>query len=202
MRKTTAVLACAVAVLGFYLFLSPHGETQVPARSNPVTCVRDDVTSTVPQADGQQTPCRTNERGAVQVTLETKLDPGIDGVNIGSDPCSIETKTTTPISVIADTVIIPAVSAKRNYICSMVLVAATAEIVNIVEGTGTVCATGIAALLGSTTDANGASFAANGGVSMIGGSATVLAGKTVNVDTCIRLSTTNRVSGYVTWAQR
>src|SRR5207244_2392427 len=97
-------------------------------------------------------------------------------------------KTTTPISVTADTLIITATSAKKNYICSLVVVAGAAEIVGITEGTGSTCGTGEAALLGSTTDANSASFAANGGVSMIGGSATVIAGKTSNVNTCIKVS--------------
>ncbi len=118
------------------------------------------------------------------------------------DPCSSEAKTTDPISLTTDTVIIAATASKKNYICALVVVAGAAEVVSITEGTGSTCATSEAALLGSTTDANGASFAANGGVSGIGGNATIIAGKTANVDTCLNVSGSSRVSGFVTWVQR
>lgn len=118
------------------------------------------------------------------------------------DPCSALAKTTDPISITADTVIIAATSGKKNYICSLVIVAGAAEIASITEGTGSTCGTSEAALAGSTTDANGLSFAANGGVSAIGGNATIIAGKTANVDTCLNVSGSNRVSGWVTWVQR
>lgn len=117
------------------------------------------------------------------------------------DPCSGVQKTTTPISITTDTVIISAVSAKRNYICALVVVASAAEIVAVTEGTGSVCGTSEAALVGSTTDANGLSFAANGGLGMGGANATIIAGKTTNVDTCLNVSGANRVSGWVTWVQ-
>lgn len=118
------------------------------------------------------------------------------------DPCSSEAKTTTAISLTTDTVIIAAVASKKNYICSLTVVAGAAEIVSITEGTGSVCASSEAALLGSTTDANGASFAANGGMALNGGGSTAIAGITANVDTCLNVSGSNRVSGFVTWVQR
>lgn len=120
---------------------------------------------------------------------------------IGNDPCSDVAKTTTPISLITDTIIIPAVSGKKNYICAISVVAGAAEIVSITEGTTALCASGEVALLGSVTDAEGMSFAANGGLALIGGNATVIAGKTSNVNTCLNVSGSNRVSGYVTWVQ-
>jgi hypothetical protein len=118
------------------------------------------------------------------------------------DPCSLLATTTTAISVnVARTVIIPASSGKKNYICSYSLVAGAAEISNIVEGTGTTCQTGPAALLGSTTAANGLSFAINGGIAEGNGAASILVGKTANVDTCLVNASTGRVSGKVTWVQ-
>lgn len=125
-----------------------------------------------------------------------------DRCAVAADPCSGNIKTTTPVSITTDTVVIAAVSAKKNYICNLVLVASAAEIVSITEGTGSFCGTGEAAILGSTTDANGLSFAANGGVSISGGDATILAGKTANVDTCLNVSGSNRVSGFITWVQQ
>ncbi len=80
--------------------------------------------------------------------------------------------------------------------------ATAAEIVSITEGTGTVCGTSEAALIGSTTDANGMSFAANGGEAMVGGASTVVAGITAAQDVCLNVSGTNRVSGFITWVQR
>lgn len=118
------------------------------------------------------------------------------------DPCSSEAKITAPFSLTARGVIIAATSSKKNYICAISVVAAAAEIFNIDEGTGTTCGTGTAAVVGSTTAANGLSFAANGGMAAIGSNSTVLAGLTANVDTCIVPSSTNRLSGFVTYVQR
>lgn len=118
------------------------------------------------------------------------------------DPCSSEAKTTAPFSLTARGVIISAAASKKNYICSIAVVAGAAEIFNIVEGTGTTCQTGTAAVVGSTTAANGLSFAANGGFTATGGNASAIAGIGTNVDTCIMPSSTNRLSGYVTYVQR
>jgi hypothetical protein len=152
-------------------------------------------------SDAAATAGSTGSLSAKLRLATTQLDSLVTAAFI--DPCGSVAKTTTPISVTADTLIITATSAKKNYICSLVVVAGAAEIVGITEGTGSTCGTGEAALLGSTTDANSASFAANGGVSMIGGSATVIAGKTSNVNTCIKVSAGSvRVSGFVTWVQQ
>jgi hypothetical protein len=118
------------------------------------------------------------------------------------DPCTSEEKTTTPFSLTADTVIISAVASKKNYICSIVFSAGATEIVSITEGTGATCGTSEAALVGSTTDASGMPFTDGGGLSAIGGSSTIIAGKTANVDTCLNVSGTERVAGFVTWVQR
>lgn len=48
-----------------------------------------------------------------------------------------------------------------GYICAFILTTATAQNINLVTGTGTVCATGIAGLLGGTTAATGPNLAAN-----------------------------------------
>lgn len=151
---------------------------------------------TAVSADGEKVRACYTRNGAAY-TQRT------DGTNLEVlDPCTTVAKTTDPISLTADAVIIAATSGKKNYICSLVIVAGAAEIASITEGTGTTCNTSEAALVGSTTDANGMSFAANGGVAMGSGLATVVAGKTANVDTCLNVSGSNRVSGFVTWVQR
>lgn len=113
------------------------------------------------------------------------------------DPCTGVARTTIPVSVAADTAVITASASNRNYICGGALVAAAAEIVNVWEGTGTACGTSSAAVIGSTTEANGMSFAANGGFTI----PTTIRGLSTNVDTCIRLSGTNRVAGWLTYVQ-
>lgn len=53
-----------------------------------------------------------------------------------------------------------------GFLCSVMYNASDAENVSLVEGTGTVCATNIVAIIGGTSAAAGNHFAANGGVSM------------------------------------
>lgn len=130
------------------------------------------------------------------------IQGGTTQVSYKADPCQSADKTTTAISQTADTVIIAAAASKKNYICHILVFAAAAEIVNIVEGTGTTCQTGTAAIVGSTTEANGLSLAANGGFGIGHGTAAAIIGKTANVDTCLYNSGSNRISGSVTWVQQ
>ena len=79
-----------------------------------------------------------------------------------ADPCSFGAKTNLAISTNATalTQIIAASGSTKIYICSIVLVAPAATAFNLNTGTGTNCGTSTAALIGSTTAANGMSFAA------------------------------------------
>jgi hypothetical protein len=127
-----------------------------------------------------------------------------DGTNLRAlDPCETATKTTTAFSVAADAELVDGNASVKTYVCAITFVASAAEVVSIVEGDdGGTCGTNEAALLGNTTDANGMSFAANGGLALGNGAATVLNGITAAADVCITLSGTNRVAGSVTWVQR
>lgn len=70
----------------FYFCLLTSAFAQVPARSTPVTCVRDDALTTVPQSEGSQTPCRIDSVGNIWVNLGTRLDQSNDAIAIyGSD---------------------------------------------------------------------------------------------------------------------
>lgn len=144
----------------------------------------------------------TNTTPAMDAVARPGFQKVTDGTNTMADPCTFLAKTTDPFSLTARAVVIAAVSAKKNYICAIAVVAGAAEILNIDEGTGTTCQTGTAAIAGSTTAANGLSFAANGGMTIGNGQATVLAGKTVNVDTCLVPSGSNRLSGFITYVQQ
>lgn len=150
--------------------------------------VRRDAPATSAGTTGDNATLNTNASGALWVS------------NV--DPCSSETKITAPFSLTARGVIIAAAASKKNYICGIVVVAGAAEIFNLVEGTGTTCQTSTAAIVGSTTAANGLSFAINGGMSVNAGNSTVIAGTGTNVDTCIMPSSTGRLAGFVTYVQR
>lgn len=113
-----------------------------------------------------------------------------------SNPCEARAWTTLAISAAADAVLIAASASNRTYICEGAIIANSAEIFALWEGTGSTCGTGTAALVGSTTIGNGVSLAANGGfpLKMIKTAGT-------NVDVCLHLNTTNRVTGYVSYVQ-
>jgi hypothetical protein len=153
-----------------------------------VTRVKPDGTNTMPSMDA---PSRAAYFQMTNGTLTRALDP-----------CEVQTKSRTAISQTQDSVVIPAAASKKNYICSMVVVVGAAEILNIVEGTGTLCGTGTTAIMGSTTEANGVPFAANGGFVAVGGNATTIPGSGTNVDTCLMINGSNRASGFVTWVQQ
>ena len=126
-----------------------------------------------------------------------------DGTNAQvTDPCQAVTKINLTGSQTAGTQIIAGTSSKKTYICSIQLIAQAAEIVNIIAGTGSVCATGSSAVMGSTTAANGMSYAANGGFTMGSGVATVIAATAANADNvCITQSGSSRITYQLTYVQ-
>jgi hypothetical protein len=89
----------------------------------------------------------------------------------------------------------------KGQICSIVLVAPDAEVISLVQGTGTVCATGIAALIGATTAANGISLAANGGFTATS-SAPWLVMTTTAQHLCLLQSGSGRVAGVITYVDK
>jgi len=89
-------------------------------------------------------------------------------------------------------------STAKIHICSIILVSDTAQFINVIEGTGTVCATGGAALIGSTTAGSGLSVAANGGFSAVSDRAW-LKSKTTADHICVTQSGSGRLSGVITY---
>lgn len=119
------------------------------------------------------------------------------------DPCAVLQHTQLAIDQATDTKIVAGTTGQTIYICSLVIWAgATLEVVDLVEGTGTVCATGIVGLLGSTTDANGLAFAAKTGITIGDGAGTVVSGISSGQDLCLRQSGTAQMSGGLTYVKR
>lgn len=85
-----------------------------------------------------------------------------------------------------------------GYICSVLIVVPDAEVISFVEGTGTVCATNTAAIIGATTAANGMSFAANGGISAPS-PYTQFIMATAADHACLLQSGAGRVAGVITY---
>jgi hypothetical protein len=121
----------------------------------------------------------------------------IGGTAVLADPCQANTKVYTLINVTTGTQLITGTSAKKQYICALQLVTATAQNIAIVEGTGTVCATSTLGLLGGPSAATGWNLVANGGLTYGNGSS-ALAATTVNANNvCILTSSSGQISGNI-----
>lgn len=99
-----------------------------------------------------------------------------------------------PINQTASTDLVT--STNKLHICSIVLISATAQNLSLVEGTGSVCATGIAALIGGTTAS--LAVAANGGFSAVSERAW-LETQTTADHLCLLQSGAGNVSGTITY---
>lgn len=128
----------------------------------------------------------------------------IGGTSVVADPCQSTAKVYTPINQAAagPTTLVAGTSAKKTYICSMLIVTATAQNVNLVEGTGTNCSSVTSGVLGGTTAATGPNLAANGGFTHGDGTGGIAATATNADNLCIIVSGTGQVSGVMSTVQQ
>jgi hypothetical protein len=156
---------------------------------------------------GGATACVTGHSCTVGITAARGLltdFSSFNGTAVVANPCITGTISYIPISQTASTQLASlGGSSKKNYVCSIAVVGADAENVSLVEGTGTVCATTPAAIIGSTTAANGPNFAANGGLTLGNGAAPVAAGSLTSLNNvCLLQSGGGRVAGTLVLAQQ
>jgi hypothetical protein len=120
------------------------------------------------------------------------------------DACMFAAKTNIAISTASGTTQLVAPSGSTQvYVCSIVTVGATASVQNLVGGTGATCTTGTpAAIIGSTTAANGMSFAANGGFAYGNGEGVVASTTTAGHGLCLIQSGTAQISGNAMIVQK
>lgn len=111
-----------------------------------------------------------------------------------STPINMSTATTTQIIAISGT-------GGRTYICSIDLVTAGANNVTLISGSGTNCASNVAAIIGGTTAASGWNFAANGGLAKGSGLGMIYKTATTNNEVCVVTSAAVQLSGSITWTQ-
>jgi len=125
-----------------------------------------------------------------------------DGTNfLVVDPCKAQTKLYASISQTANTQLVTGSASKKIFVCSIHVVAAAATNVAVVEGTGSVCATGTAGLsgFGGATAATGWNFAANGGIALGNGDSSLGAEGTSGDNLCIFNSGSGQVSGGISY---
>ena len=138
---------------------------------------------------------------ATPVAADTALVVGLSPNTLGCAGQSIANTKKATLSQIASAQIITGAASKQTYICSIVIFSATAQSVNLVEGTGTTCATGIAGLTGGTTASTGMSLAANGSLSRGTGAGLTTFTAAAASNVCLLQSGTGQVSGVIIYTQ-
>lgn len=105
-----------------------------------------------------------------------------------------------PLSVAADTQVITAGSANMFiYVCSLGVVAGTADNFSVVEGTGSTCGTNTAAVIGGTTAATGMILAINNNFNLGSGSGAIAKTAVAGDNVCILRSSAGPLSGVMAW---
>lgn len=186
--QTGTLVQCAVTTAA---------PTYTTAQTDPLSCdtagnIRVNVTNANP--NGQATAASSSP-----VVLASNQSVG--------DPCMFQTKTNTPISTnVVTSIIVPGVSAKRIYVCSIALIASAATAVSLAEGASNNCVGSAAAVMGVSsggTYASGMSFAANGGLTSNGGSSLAQTGTNANFLCLINSAGAGAtVSGNLTYVQQ
>jgi hypothetical protein len=123
------------------------------------------------------------------------------------DPCTYQLKTNVPISTATGTTaLVTGVSAKKIYVCSLTLVTPTAVSISLSEGSSSTCGTsaqaGVIGVATSGTAANGMAFAANGGLTLGTGHATIASTATAANYLCLFQSGTAQIAGNLTYVQQ
>lgn len=127
-----------------------------------------------------------------------------DGTNtVQVDPCQAQVRNVALISLTASAKIITGTSGKKTYICYLQFsLDANADNVALVEGTGTVCATGVTGMAGGSTAANGWNLLANGSVTSGTIQNWAFKSATNADDTCLLVGSGAKLSGVAQYVQQ
>lgn len=139
------------------------------------------------------------------VASMTPVAISFGGTALVADPCQSNAKSNATVFQTSSGTLITGTSGKKNYICSLVIVTSAAAELSLVEYSGT-CTGGTAfATLGSTTAADGLPLAANGGITLGSGEATVVSGagnSNSGYNVCLLQSGTANVVAQATYVQQ
>ena len=139
------------------------------------------------------------------VTSTSTLTVNVAQINGNTpDPCSTQTKLMTPIAAQGGlvSVLVPGVSSKKVYVCSVSLIAPIAQQFSFIEGASSSCVGSQAAVLGGTTALSGLSVPANGGLTLGNGGASVAQTATAANYLCLTTSLTPTVAGNLSYVQQ
>jgi hypothetical protein len=138
-------------------------------------------------------------QGQFSTGQQTRITDGTNTLVV--DPCQGQAKVFVSINQTANAQLAAGTASKKIYICSIHVVVAAATNVALVEGTGSVCATGTAGVggFGGATAATGWNFAANGGIVLGNGGAAVGAEGTAADNLCLFVSGAGQVSGGISY---
>jgi len=104
------------------------------------------------------------------------------------------------ISTATTTLLVTGVSGRQVRICSISLIAAGADNVALISGTGATCATGTTGMTGGTTPATGYNFAANGGMAQGSGIGIINQTNATGDSVCAVTSAAVQLSGRIAYA--
>lgn len=119
--------------------------------------------------------------------------------NLAVDPCGSTAKIFVPISQTTGTQILTGTASNRTYVCQLTLSTATTQNFALVSGTGSVCATSTAAMIGGTTAATGFIASANWAIVLGDGKGTVAKSTVDANNVCILMSSTGQLSGVLSY---
>lgn len=153
---------------------------------------------------------KVHEQGTPNVNIQSNATVNVAQIGgtavAAANPCLANQPVALAInqSSSSTATIISGAASKHTYICSIFLISATAQNVNIVAGTGTNCGTTVhAGFFGGTTAATGPNLAANTGWTLGNGAAVVAGGTDTAADNvCLQSSGSGQISGVLTYVQQ
>lgn len=134
----------------------------------------------------------------LSIGLNYKYD-GTAWARMKADPCESGSKIYVPLSMTSSTQVLTGTASMRTYVCHIHVMSATAQSVSLVSGTGAVCATSTGPMMGGSSAATGWPLAANGGIVVGNGGATVAKSDTDADNVCLLLSGAGQVSGVIAY---
>lgn len=190
-----ALVSLAFGIGSFFLGAEPQAfaiEAECfvqPAGSPPVPC----------PVDGSNNPVVSDP--SVVNAINTSSITGLNGC-AGASISNTKTKPFSNAGTSTTLKLVAGVASQNVHICAVNVgpVAGTAVNVVLVEGTGTLCATGTVGLMGGATAATGWNFPINGGLAFGNGMGLIAITATPGDDVCILFSAGVQVSGVITYA--
>lgn len=158
--------------------------------------------------DKTGTPVTINSNG--QTSAANGAPVSLPLTQYSQDPCTLHgdiigtaTKSTVAISTAAGTTqLVAPLSLNQVYICSIFIQPSAAATISIIGGLSGACTTGTpAAIVGSTTLANGVALTTSNGFAPGNGGATLFSTTTPGHGVCLEQVGTAQLSGYMTYVQ-